>query len=137
MTNLLEKALLTGFGIIILTIFISLINPFIVQISDFNGNNKSNIEQYENLFHEVDTGIKFIIENPNAIFSKPVEYPKKLNITLTDFYCKFEYIINDNYYYKIFEYLKPFIDKSYIDLPESSYILKISSSFNFVIVQFN
>ncbi|NHJ21455.1 MAG: hypothetical protein EAX91_10955 [Candidatus Lokiarchaeota archaeon] len=137
MTNLLEKALLMGFGIIVLTIFISLINPFIVQISDFNENNKSNIEQYENLFHEVDTGIKFIIENPNGIFSKPVEYPKKLNITLTDFYCKFEYIINDNYYYKIFEYLKPFIDNSYIDLPESSYILKISSSYNFVVVQFN
>ena len=95
MTNFLEKALLTGFGIIILTMFISLINPFIVQISEFNENNKSNIEQYENLFHEVDTGIKFIIENPNAIFSKTIEYPKNLNISLTNFYCKFEYVIND------------------------------------------
>jgi hypothetical protein len=135
MTNLLEKALMTGFGIIILTIFISLINPFMVQVSEFNENNKSNIEQYENLFHEVDTGIKFIIESPNAIFYKTIEYPTNLNITLTQFYCKFEYIINDNYYYKIFEYVKPFMDKSYKDLPESSYILKISSNYNLIVVQ--
>ena len=47
MTNLLEKALITGFGIFILTIFISMINPFIVQVSDFNENVNSDIEKYE------------------------------------------------------------------------------------------
>ena len=63
MTNLLEKALITGFGIFILTIFISMINPFLMQISEFNDNVNTDIEKYENFFYEVDTGIKFIIKN--------------------------------------------------------------------------
>lgn len=137
MTNLLEKALLTGFGIFVLTIFISLINPFIIQISEFNDNINADIEKYENFFLEVDTGIKFIIENPNTTYVKIIEYPKNLNITLTDFYCKYEYVIGNKENYKIVEYFKPFVYHSYIKLPAKSYILRISNIYNFIEVQFN
>ncbi len=137
MTNLLEKALITGFGIFILTIFISLINPFVVQVSEFNENVNSDIEKYDNFFFEVDVGVKFIIQNPNATYTKVIEYPKNLNITLTNYYCKYEYVIGTNYYYKIIEYIKPFIDSSYKNLPANSYILKISNIYGFIEIQFN
>jgi len=137
MTNLLEKALITGFGIFILTIFISMINPFIIQISEFNDNINAEIEKYENLFFEVDTGIKFIIENPNTTYIKTIEYPNNLNITLTGFYCKYDYVIGNKENYKIFEYIKPFIDHSYIKLPATSYILRISNIYGFIEIQFN
>ena len=51
MTNLLEKALLTGFGLFILTIFVSLINPFIISISEFNRTSKNDVENYNNFFN--------------------------------------------------------------------------------------
>ena len=137
MTNLLEKALITGFGIFILTIFISMINPFLMQISEFNDNVNTDIEKYENFFYEVDTGIKFIIKNPNGTYIKEIEYPKDLNITLTGFYCKYEYVIGNKDNYKIFEYTKPFIDHSYIKLPTNNYILSISNIYNFIEIQFN
>ena len=137
MTNLLEKALITGFGIFILTIFISMINPFLMQVSEFNDNVNTDIEKYENFFYEVDTGIKFLIENPNSTYVKDIEYPKDLNITLTGFYCKYEYVIDNKDNYKIFEYIKPFIDHSYINLPANSYILSISNIYNFIEIQFN
>jgi hypothetical protein len=53
MTNLLEKALITGFGIFILTIFISLINPFIISISNFNKTINVDIDQCEDFFYEL------------------------------------------------------------------------------------
>ncbi len=137
MTNLLEKALLTGFGIFILTIFISMINPFIMQISEFNSTIKDDIEIYEDFFFDVDTGIKFIIENPNATFVKNIEYPRNMDVTLTGFYCKYEYVIGNKSSYKIFEYMKPFINHSYENLSANSYILSISIVYNFIEVQFN
>ena len=104
MTNLSEKALITGFGILILTIFISMINPFLIQISEFNSTINDDIKIYEDFFVDVDTGIKFIIENPNATYIKNIEYPRNLNVILTDFYCKYEYVIysfwkSSNYYH--------------------------------------
>ncbi len=137
MTNLLEKALITGFGIFILTIFISMINPFVINISRYNDTINLDIEKCENFFFEVDSGIKFSIENPNATYTKTIDYPKNLNITLTEFYCKYEYVIGNKIYYKIIEYTKPFIDHSYINLPANSYVLKISNLYGFIEVQFN
>jgi len=137
MTNLLEKALITGFGIFILTIFISMINPFIIQVSEFNNTIKNDIELYEDFFFDVDTGIKFIIENPNATYIKNIEYPRNLNVTLTGFYCKYEYVIGNKSNYKIYEYIKPFINHSYVNLSANNYILSISIVYNFIEVQFN
>ena len=88
MTNLLEKALLTGFGIFVLTIFLSMINPFIIQISEFNGTTENDIRIYENFFNEVDIAVKFIIECPDEIYLREIDYPKNLNVTFNDFYVK-------------------------------------------------
>ena len=137
MTNLLEKALVTGFGIFILTIFISMINPFIMQVSEFNSTIIDDIEIYEDFFFEVDTGIKFIIENPNATYIKNIEYPRNLDVILTGFYCKYEYVIGNKSNYKIFEYIKPFINHSYVNLSANNYFLSVSIVYNFIEVQFN
>ncbi len=137
MTNLLEKALIVGFGVFILTIFISMINPFIMQVSEFNSTIKDDIELYEDFFFDVDTGIKFIIENPNATYVKNIEYPRNLDVILTDFYCKYEYVLGNQNNYKIFEYIKPFINHSYVNLSANSYTLIISIVYNFIEVQFN
>lgn len=136
MTNLLEKALITGFGIFMLAIFISMINPFIVSVSNFNETTRVDIEKCEDFFFEVDTGIKFIIENPNDTYTKIIEYPKNINVTFSEFYCKYDYIIESKNYYKIVEYTIPFISHSYINLPAGSLLLRALKNQDFLEVQF-
>ena len=137
MTNLLEKALLTGFGVFILIIFISLINPFIISISEFNSAIKNDVEKYNNFFNEVDTAILFVIENPDVIYLDVIEYPGNLNISLTEGYVKYNFLIENEVQYKIYEYVKPFISYTYINLSSSRYILNISCNSNYINVQFN
>jgi len=136
MTNLLEKALLTGFGMFILIVFISLINPFIIAISDFNNTIKSDVEKYNNLFNEVDTAILFVIENPDVIYLNEIEYPRNLNVTFTNDYVKYDFLIDNEIQYKIYEYVKPFISCAYVNLSVSRYILNISCNYNYLSVQF-
>jgi len=137
MTNLLEKALLTGFGIFVLTIFLSMINPFIIQISEFNGTIENDIIAYENFFNEVDIAVKFIIENPDAIYLREIDYPKNLNVTFNDFYVKYDYLIENKLNYKIYEYNKPFINLFYRNLSTTTFILNVSCFQNFIAVYFN
>jgi len=136
MTNLLEKALLTGFGIFILIMFVSLINPFIITISEFNNTIKNDVEKYNNLFNEVDTAILFVIENPDIIYVNEIEYPENLTITLTEDYVKYNFLIENEMHYKIYEYVKPFINCIYVNLSASRYILNISCNYNYISVQF-
>jgi len=137
MTNLLEKALLTGFGIFVLAIFLSMINPFIIQISEFNGTIENDIIAYENFFNEVDIAVKFIDENPDAIYLKEIDFPKNLNITFSDFYVKYDFLIENKLNYKIYEYNKPFINLFYRNLSTTTFILNVSCFQNFIAVYFN
>ncbi len=137
MTNLLEKALLMGFGIFVLTIFLSMINPFIIQISEFNGTIENDIIAYENFFNEVDIAVKFIIENPDAIYLREIDYPKNLNVTFNDFYVKYDFLIENKLNYKIYEYNKPFINIFYRNLSTTTFILNVSCFQNFIAVYFN
>ena len=136
MTNLLEKALLTGFGIFILLIFVSLINPFIINLSEFNSTVKNDIEKYSNFFGEVDAAILFVIENPQVNYLNEIEYPRNLNVTLTEEYVKYNFLIESEIQCKIYEYVKPFISRVYINLSSSRYILNISCNYNFINIQF-
>ncbi len=137
MTNLLEKALLTGFGIFVLAIFLSMINPFIIQISEFNGTIENDIIAYENFFNEVDIAVKFIVENPDEIYLREIDYPKNLNVTFNDFYIKYDFLIENKLNYKIYEYNKHFINLFYRNLSTTTFILNVSCFQNFIAVYFN
>ena len=137
MSNLLEKALLTGFGIFVLTIFLSMINPFILQISEFNGTKENDIIAYENFFSEVDIAVKFIIENSDSVYLREIDYPKNLNITFNGFYVKYDFLIENKLNYKIYEYNKPFINLFYRNLSRTTFILNVSCFQNYTAVYFN
>jgi len=125
MTNLLEKALLTAFGISILVIFISIIFPFWDQIIDYKGNLEHDYELYSNIINEFDQGIVFIIENPNEIYQKNIYYPEKLNISTDGFYIKYEYIVKNIPSYNIHQYDRQFLHLEFKDLPSQIYTLQI------------
>jgi len=136
MTNLLEKGLIIGFGIIILLIFFSLISPFLEAISDFNNNEENDIKNYISFINEMDQAILYAIDNPEEDFLKPIEYPSNLNITLYNQYAKYDFIIGDEPQYEIIFYNESFIYNIFQDILSKTYLLNVSFALHLIKVQF-
>ena len=126
MTNLLEKVLLTGFGIVVLVLFFSFINPFIIQFFEVDEYYVNEIAPYLNIIDDVNYGINYVQDNEETQFLKIIHYPANLNITLFDHNIKFHYLINSDIEYRIYEYSVGFYNQNYRSLPPKDYILNIS-----------
>ena len=57
MTNLLEKSLITGFGIFALILFLILIAPFFQEIEEYKENEKDALDEYTNFVNKVNSAI--------------------------------------------------------------------------------
>ena len=136
MTNLLEKGLIIGFGIIILLIFFSLISPFFEKISEFNNNEENDIENYISFINEMDQAILYVIDNPEEDFLKSIEYPPNLNITLYNQYVRYDFIIGDEPQYEIIFYNESFIYNIFQDILSKTYLLNVSFALHLIKVQF-
>ena len=137
MTNLIEKSLLLGFGIFTLTIFSSIVVPFLGKIAEFNQNGKNDLELYLFFINEIDQGINYIIENPNKIYLKNVDYPINLNTSFYNSIAKFEFFIGDQLCIKIKEYNESFINQNFQQIIPETYLLNISYRFALINVNFN
>ena len=99
MTNLLEKALLIGFGIFILTLFFILIAPFFGEITDFKDNDKRDLDDDNNnsiiiKFYENNENI----EKDEEIYFLNVEYLRDLEFFFKNNYAKFYYNLKEKTY---------------------------------------
>jgi hypothetical protein len=128
MTNLIEKSLLIGFGILTLTIFISIIIPLFGAIVDFNQNERTNLERCLLFINEIDQGVQYVIENPEGIYLKNIEYPNEMNTTFYDNRVKFEFYIDNQLCVRINEYSHNFVEICFCQMPAKSYFLNISNS---------
>lgn len=135
MTNLLEKSLLIGFGILILTIFSSLITPFLGKIVEFNKNEKRELENYMNFINEIDQSIIFAIQNPNESYLKKIEYPSGINISFYDHFAEYAFFFAEKIYNKIFLYSKTFSKSDFRNIPSKVYTLNISYNSFFIIIK--
>jgi len=112
-TNLLEKALLIGFGIFILTIFFILVAPFFGKITDFKENDKRDLDDdYNNSIT-----IKFHKNNENIdkdvdIYFVNVEYLRSLEIFSTNKYIRFYYNPKEKTFKLILKPIEFFLLKS-------------------------
>lgn len=115
MTNLLEKALLIGFGIFILTFFFILVAPFFGKITDFKDNDKRDL--YDDNNNSII--IKFYENNENIqkdekIHFLNVEYLRYLELFNKYNYASFYYNLKENAFKLIlgpiefFYYIKKF-----------------------------
>lgn len=76
MTNLLEKSLIIGFGIFTLIIFLTIVTPFFVEISEFEGNNDEETTTNQNNTIIIDQKINLLVkflENKKIIRIKPLK----------------------------------------------------------------
>ncbi|MFW9900289.1 MAG: hypothetical protein ACFFDY_03265 [Candidatus Thorarchaeota archaeon] len=126
MTNLIEKILLIGFGIFTLTIFSSILIPFIGRLTEFNFSERSKLEFYMITIDEINQGIEYIVQNRDEIYLKKIEYPDSLNITFYDQIAKFEFSVEGKLCYKIIEYKYTFITKIFHNILPQTYLLNIS-----------
>ncbi|MFX1303289.1 MAG: hypothetical protein ACFFBV_09260 [Promethearchaeota archaeon] len=126
MTNLIEKSLLIGFGIFTLTIFSSIVVPYLGEIAEFNQNEKKTLEAYLIFIDEIDQGITYVAQNPNQEYLKKIKYPNNLNITIYDHIIKYEFLIENKTRYKLIEYNLTFINCCFYRIPPQIYLLNIS-----------
>lgn len=136
MSNLLEKALLTGFGIFLLITFLSIMTPFLGTISDFNRNQKGDLYSYTKFINEFDSALKQVINNPDLNYLEEIEYPINLNISLENNYAKFYFPLEDTIQVKILEFDEFFHPRIFYDLPAKIYLLSISTDLNLINVSF-
>jgi len=126
MTNILEKSLLTGFGIFLLIIFLSFIAPFITSIMTFNSNDNNNLDSYISFIDEIDKGINYVIEFPENVYLQTIEYPNNFNMSFRDYIAKFIFKYDGTYQIKILEYSVSFIEFKFENIPPQFYMLNIS-----------
>ncbi|MFX0032690.1 MAG: hypothetical protein ACFE8E_07340 [Candidatus Hodarchaeota archaeon] len=135
MTSLLEKALLTALGILILISLLSLVLPVWNQILNFNINYGEDYEVYSDVINELDQGITSINENPDSTYQKNINYPENLNISIKEFYIKYEYILGDQLSITIVEYQNQFLIANFKNLTPQIYTLQIRYQLNIIEIQ--
>ncbi|MFX0000692.1 MAG: hypothetical protein ACFE9Q_05770 [Candidatus Hodarchaeota archaeon] len=128
MSNLIEKTLLIGFGIFSLTIFSSILIPFLGSLTEFNYIEKNKLESYMIIIDEISNGIEYVVQNIDEIYLKRIEYPDNLNISFYDNIAKYEFIIEGKICCKILEYNEQFVMKNFHQIPPNIYLLNITRS---------
>jgi hypothetical protein len=136
MTNLIEKSLLLGFSIFLLTIFSSILIPFLNEINNFNTSDKPELDSYLDFFDEIDRAVCFIIDSPDISYQNEVNYPKDLNITIFEYFIIFEFKIKNDNISHILMYNVSFINCSFHNLPPQMYLLDVSFTHPHIIVNF-
>ena len=137
MTNLIEKALLLGFSIFLLTILTSLLIPLFGEVNEFNKNVKRDLEFNIAFIDEIDQAILYVITNPENNILKNVEYPSNFNITFLDSFVIFDFLIENNVINKILMYNTSFYNSKFHDLLPQTYLLNIKSQYSYIVINFS
>jgi len=125
MTNLLEKSLITGFGIFVLIIFITLIAPFYNEVEEFNEEDKDDIDNYMDFVGQLDNAILSVKENPGFIYKDNIQCYENLDVIIEGKQVKIYFELDNEPYYKIFEYEVYLCNYTYDTLASEVYSLEI------------
>jgi len=136
MTNLFEKSLLLGFSIFLLTIFSSILIPFLNEITDFNNREEDSLDIYMVLFEEIDSAVLYIINNPIKCYQKDIKYPRDLNITFIENFIIYEFVFGDDKFNKILVYNTSFHNCFFYNITPQIYLLNVSYTPSHIIVDF-
>ncbi|GAG83814.1 unnamed protein product [marine sediment metagenome] len=126
MTSILEKSLLLGFSIFLLTIFSSILIPFLGEIEDFNISRRNDKESYMFFIDEINHAILSTINNPEELYIKTINYPNNFNITVHDYFVICEFLYENVFYDKILVYNTSFFNCNFHGIPPQTYFLNVS-----------
>lgn len=139
MTNLLEKSLITGFGILVLIIFIILTAPFFNQIEEFKEDDEKDIDNYMDFVERLDNAILSVVENPDITYKDDIQCYETLDLIIEGNQIKIYFKLEDDHYYKIIEYKSYFCNYTYDALASEVYSLEILfiNNYSFINVVFS
>ena len=136
MTNLLEKALITGFGIFALTMFIVLIAPMLDHLDKFELENSGDLRDVSVLIDEIDDGIEQVSTNPEEMYGSSIYYPPNLKIIIEGNHVRYDFKIDGKEHSEIRYYELELSSRTYEYLKPTSYILKIFSHKGLICLEF-
>ena len=138
MTNLIEKSLITGFGIFALILLFIMLTPFFQELEDYkeNNDNDEELEDFKKFINKIDGAIKYFIEHPGSEVFEEIEYPRNINLTFINNYAKFDFIIDNKIQNKILSYDDQFLQKYYYDVSPKTYKLNITRHTSLISVDF-
>ena len=136
MTNLLEKSLLLGFSIFLLTVFSAILIPFLDEFAEYNENEKKELETYLASLDEINEAVLYIIQNPEKSYLQNIQYPSNLDLTFFDSYIISEFLIGSNIHSKTLSYNASFHNCFFHNFPPQTYLLNVSSPLSIIIVTF-
>ena len=139
MTNLLEKSLITGFGILVLIIFIILIAPFFNQIEEFKEDDEEDIDNYMDFVERLDNAILSVVKNPDIPYEDDIQCYETLDLIIERNQIKIYFKLEDDNYYKILEYNRFFCNYTSDTLASEVYSLEILfiNNYSFIDVVFS
>ncbi len=136
MTNLLEKSLLLGFSIFLLTVFSVILIPFLDELTKYSENEKGELEIYMEFLDEINEAVLLVIQNPEKSYLQDILYPSNINLTFFDAYILSEFLIGGKIYNKVLSYNASFHNCFYRSLPSLTYVLNVSYPSSYIIVNF-
>lgn len=136
MTNLLEKSLLLGFSIFLLTVFSAILIPFIDEFTEYNENERKELETYIAFLDEINEAVLYIIQNPEQSYLQNIKYPSNLNLTFFDSYIISEFLIGSSIHSKTSSYNVRFYNCLFHNLPSQVYLLNVSYPSSIIVVNF-
>ena len=136
MTNLLEKSLLLGFSIFLLTVFSAILIPFLNELTEYNEIEKNELDTYIAFLDEISEAVLYVIRNPEESYLQDIRYPSNLNLTFFDAYIISEFLIGGIIYSKTSSYNTSFHNSYFHNLPPQTYLLNVSYPSSKIIVNF-
>ncbi len=92
MTNLVEKVLLIGFGILMIFSFFSIINPLIITFNESNEYQKD-FEKIIINIEQIDKGINYVANNNDTYFSNIFIF-ENLKISINQFRVDYIFLLD-------------------------------------------
>ncbi len=126
---MVEKSLLIGFGLLTLIGFLSIIQPFFGTLLHYYDEENQDIEKF---IEEIDQAITHIISNPEDIYEEELLFPKEVNITVSGYEVKYNYLINNIAYSNSKKYGTLFHTAFYHNLTPMEYILNVFFESNYI-----
>ncbi len=122
MTEILEKALMIGFGITILLFFLSIASPFFKLIENYKYD--SDLKKNLMCISIINSGINDTINNPSLNFSIIIELPENFSLLASGNEIKYSFILDNVEYIYNYKFVYEF--SSFFYNEPGSYILKIN-----------
>lgn len=125
MSSIVEKTLIVGFGLFILVILLSIVNPFINLFLQSYQNDKENLEIYNKTIDEIDAGIYYVLANPKNEYFNIISFPACMNISILRNEIIYSYKIDEKIISKHKLYSINFFKIVYKDYPPQNYSLRV------------